>query len=153
MIDPNYRHSDVTDRIIAAFYKVYNALGWGFLEKVYQNSMAIELARTGLTAVAQAQLKVAYTGIEVGEYYADFLVENSVIVELKSVEQLASEHHAQLLNYLRATDIEVGLLLNFGPKPEIKRKVCETARHPSNSSSSSSAPKSASSAGHSSRTN
>jgi len=96
-----YRHAEVTERIIAAFYKVYNTLGYGFLEKVYQNSMEIELKTQGLTAIPQAQLMVYYSGVAVGEYYADFLVENCVIVELKSAEAIATEHHAQLLNYLR----------------------------------------------------
>lgn len=124
-----YKHSDVTAKIIAAFYKVYNTLGWGFLEKVYHNALAIELKEQGLSATPKAQIKVYYQGIEVGEYFADFLVEGCVIVELKSVERLAEEHHAQLLNYLRATDIDIGLLLNFGRRPEVKRKVLETARH------------------------
>jgi GxxExxY protein len=96
---------------------------------VYQNAMAIELAAQELKAVPQAQLKVFYAGVEVGEYYADFLVEGCVIVELKSADRLIEEHHAQLLNYLRATDIDIGLLLNFGPRPDVKRKVLETARH------------------------
>jgi GxxExxY protein len=126
----DYKHSDVTAKIIAPFYKVYNTLGSGFLEKVYQNAMGVELAAQGLQAIPQAQMKVFYAGVEVGEYYADFLVEGCVIVELKAVERLVEEHHAQLLNYLRATDIEIGLLLNFGPRPEVKRKVLETARHP-----------------------
>jgi GxxExxY protein len=126
--NPNLKHADVTDRVISAFFKVYNTLNWGFLEKVYQNSMLIELKKTGLFIEPQKQLKVYYDYQEVGEYYADFLVAGCVIVELKSVEQLAPEHHAQLLNYLRATDIDVGLLLNFGPKAEVKRKVYEKAR-------------------------
>lgn len=123
-----YQHADVTERTIAAFFKVYNTLGYGFLEKVYQNAMAVELAAQGLTAMPQAPLTVHYAGVAVGEYFADFLVEGRVIVELKAVEQLAAEHHAQLLNYLKATDITIGLLLNFGPKPEVKRKVYETVR-------------------------
>lgn len=124
-----YKHADITERVIAAFYKVYGTLNWGFLEKVYQNAMEIELAAHGLKAIPQARMTVFYAGVEVGEYFADFLVEGCVIVELKSVERLAEEHHAQLLNYLRATEIDVGLLLNFGPRPEVKRKVLETARH------------------------
>ena len=123
-----YPHAEITERIIAAFYQVYNTLGYGFLEKVYQNAMTLELTARGLSAIPQAQLKVYYSGVVVGEYYADFLVEGCVIVELKSVEQIATEHHAQLLNYFKATDVDIGLLLNFGPKPEIRRKVFETAR-------------------------
>ena len=124
-----YRHADITERIIAAFYQVYNTLGYGFLEKVYQNAMEVELKARGLLVVPQAPLKVYYSGELVGEYFADFLIEGCVIVELKSVEQLATEHHAQLLNYLKATEIDIGLLLNFGPKPEVRRKVYESARH------------------------
>jgi GxxExxY protein len=123
-----YSHAEITERIIGAFYRVYNTLGYGFLEKVYQNAMEVELARAELRAVPQAQLTVCYEGTAVGEYYADFLVDGCVIVELKATEAIVAEHHAQLLNYLRATDISVGLLLNFGPKPEVRRKVYETAR-------------------------
>lgn len=124
-----YKHSGITQQIIGAFYKVYNTLGYGFLEKVYENALAIELKRHGLSVVQQAPIKVRYNGQLVGEYYADLLVEDKVIVELKTVEALAGEHHAQLLNYLRATGIQVGLLLNFGPtKPEVSRKIFEMAR-------------------------
>jgi GxxExxY protein len=124
-----YKHAEVTERIIAAFYQVYNVLGYGFLEKVYQNAMELELKARGLTVIPQAPLKVFCDGIVVGDYFADFLVEGCVIVELKAVEQIVTEHHAQLLNYLKATDIDIGLLLNFGPKPEVRRKVYDTARH------------------------
>ena len=123
-----YTHAEVTERIIAAFYNVYNMLGYGFLEKVYQNAMTVEMTARGLSFVPQAPLKVYYSGVVVGEYFADFLVEGCVIVELKAAEGVATEHHAQLLNYLKATDIDVGLLLNFDPKPEVRRKVYETAR-------------------------
>ena len=123
-----FHHADVTERIIASFYRVYNTLGYGFLEKVYQNAMKVELISRGLAVIPQAPLDVRYAGVVVGEYFADFLVENLVIVELKAAEQVLPEHHAQLLNYLKATDINIGLLLNFGPKPEVRRKVYETAR-------------------------
>ena len=123
-----YQHADITEKIISAFYQVYNTLGYGFLEKVYQNAMVLELRSRGLSVVARAPINVFYAGIIVGEYYADLLVEGCVIVELKAAEAIASEHHAQLLNYLKATDIDIGLLLNFGPKPEIRRKIYDTAR-------------------------
>ena len=124
-----YKHSDITGQIIRAFYKVYNTLGYGFLEKVYGNSLAVELKQQGLSVIQQAPIKVYYSGQLVGEYYADLLVEDKVIVELKTVEALADEHYAQLLNYLKATEIQVGLLLNFGPsEPEVKRRIFETAR-------------------------
>jgi GxxExxY protein len=125
------KHGDVTERIVQAFYKVYNVLGHGFLEKVYENAMAIELRKHGLLVDQQAPIKVYYEGEAVGDYYADLLVAGCVIVELKAGEALANEHHAQLINYLKATGIEVGLLVNFGPKPELKRKVFETAQKPS----------------------
>ena len=130
-----YSHTNVTERIIGAFYQVYNALGYGFLEKVYQNAMELELKARGLSAVPQAPLKVFYNGVVVGDYFADFLVENCVIVELKAAEAIIEEHHAQLLNYLKATDIDIGLLLNFGPKPEVRRKVYQTARYRPNQTS------------------
>ena len=124
-----YKHSDITEQIIGAFYRVYNTLGHEFLEKIYENALAIELKKQGLSIVQQAPIKVYYDDGLVGAYYADLLVSDSVIVELKAVEALADEHHAQLLNYLKATEISVGLLLNFGPESEVRRKVFETARN------------------------
>ena len=123
-----YRHSEITDKIIAAFYKVYNTLGYGFLEKVYENALAIELCKQGLEARAQAPISVFYEGEVVGEYFADLVIANAVIVELKAAKALADEHEAQLLNYLKATPYEVGLLFNFGPQPQFKRKAFENAR-------------------------
>lgn len=119
----NFKHSDITELIIKAFYKVYNTLGYGFLEKVYENSMLIELVAMGLSVYKQEPIKVYYEDKQVGEYYADIIVEGCVIVELKAAEGLCEEHEFQLINYLKATEIEVGLLLNFGKKPEFKRKV------------------------------
>jgi GxxExxY protein len=118
----------LTEQIIKGFYTVYRALGYGFLEKVYENSLAIELRKMRLEVVQQAEIKVYYAGVVVGEYYADLLVADAVIVEIKAVHALLKEHEAQLLNYLKATPYEVGLLLNFGPKPEIKRKVYDNER-------------------------
>ena len=119
----NYKHSELTQNIIKCFYKVYNTLGYGFLEKVYENALYIELKAMGLAVEKQKQIKVYYEEKEVGEYYADLLVKGEVIVELKAAESLCEEHEFQLINYLKATDIEVGLLLNFGKKPEVRRKV------------------------------
>ena len=116
-------HRETTDNIIKAFYKVYNELGFGFLEKVYENSLFLELVSMGLFVERQKQIKVYYHGKEVGEYFADLIVENSVIVELKAAESLCEEHEFQLINYLKATEKEVGILLNFGEKPEFKRKL------------------------------
>jgi GxxExxY protein len=116
-------HEELTNRIICAFYNVYNSLGHGFLEKVYENALAIELRKLNLTVVQQESVKVYYDGVQVGDYYADIMVNGLVIIELKSAEALRNEHISQLTNYLKATDKEVGLLLNFGRKPEFKRIV------------------------------
>lgn len=124
----NYKHSEVTKGIIGAFYHVYNILGYGFLEKVYEKALAYELRKRGCKVVTQAPIKVYYDTVLVGEYFADLLVNDVVIVELKAAETIAPEHEAQLINYLKATEIEVGLVLNFGPKPQISRKIYETAR-------------------------
>lgn len=119
----NYKHSDITGIIIKAFYNVYNQLGYGFLEKVYENALLIELRKFNLECVAQNPIEVFYDELKVGFYIADIIVNNCVIIEVKAAEALCEEHEAQLTNYLRATDIEVGLLLNFGKKAEFKRKV------------------------------
>jgi GxxExxY protein len=124
----DFKHTELTEKIINIFYRVYNKLGYGFLEKVYENAMMIELKKEGILAIAQAPIRVLYDNIIIGEYYADILVEDKVIVEIKAARQLAEEHEAQLLNYLKATDLEVGLLLNFGVKPEIKRKAFNNLR-------------------------
>ena len=121
-------HEQLTDKIIRAFYKVNNTLGFGFLERVYENAMLIELRKIGCHVINQQSIKVYYEGEEVGHYYADLLVDDLVIVELKATECLTEEYEAQLLNYLRATSIEVGLLLNFGKKPEFRRKVFTNSR-------------------------
>jgi GxxExxY protein len=118
----------LTEEIISAFYAAYNKLGYGFLQKVYENAMIIELQNQGIAAVQQAPIKVLYDGKVIGEYYADLLVDGKVIVEIKAAKNLAFENEAQLLNYLKATDIEVGLLLNFGPEPKVKRKVFDNVR-------------------------
>jgi GxxExxY protein len=116
-------HEELTNMIICAFYNVYNTLGHGFLEKVYENALVIELRNIGLSVAQQAGVKVFYKGDQVGDYYADIVVDGLVILELKAAESLKNEHFAQLTNYLKATDKEVGLLLNFGKKPEFKRIV------------------------------
>ena len=116
-------HEKLTEVVLKSYYKVYNTLGYGFLEKVYENAMLIELKRNGIAAVAQKNIKVYYESEEVGDYFADILIEDKIIVELKSTEKLSESHEAQLLNYLKATEIEVGMLMNFGKKPEFKRKI------------------------------
>jgi len=123
-----YKHKDVTELIIKGFYKVYGELGYGFLEKVYSNAMAIALPKLDLAVVQEKAIAVYYEGHLVGKYFADLVVNDAVIVELKAVKSLTEAHEAQLLNYLKATPYEVGLLLNFGPKPQIKRKAFDNAR-------------------------
>ena len=124
-----FKHKEITDKILYVFFKkVYHTLGYGFLEKVYENAMAIELRRAGLKVVQQAPIDVYYEGEIVGEYAADLLVEDVVIVELKAAKNISEDNEAQLLNYLRATPYEVGLLLNFGPKADIRRKAYDNER-------------------------
>lgn len=115
--------ADKTEAIISAFYEVYNTLGYGFIENVYQNALFKELNRRGIPCVAHPKITVYYKGETVGFYEADIIAYGSVILELKAVSILCESHELQLVNYLKATDIEIGLLLNFGPKPEVKRKV------------------------------
>ncbi len=116
-------HKDLTDTIIKCYYNVYNKLGYGFLEKVYENAMLIELRKHNLNAKSQQNIKVFYDTYVVGDYYADIIVEDKVILELKASERLCSANEAQLINYLKGTNIEIGLLLNFGTEPEFKRKI------------------------------
>jgi GxxExxY protein len=115
-------HSQITDLILKSFYKVYNTPGYRFLEKVYENAMKIELTKMGVSIEQQKKIKVYYESTKVGDYFADLIINELVIVELKAAESLCEAHEAQFLNYLRATDTEVGLLLNFGKKSEFKRK-------------------------------
>lgn len=123
-----FKHTDLTEKIIKAFYAVYNRLGYGFLEKVYGNALLMELQKIGFSANQQCPINVYYDDKIVGEYIADIVVDDCIIVEIKAVKNLSIEHEAQLLNYLKATNIETGLLLNFGPKPEVKRKAFDNSR-------------------------
>jgi GxxExxY protein len=116
-------HESITSTILKVYYEVYNELGYGFLEKVYQNAMYLELQSCGFKVEAQKQIKVYFKKQLVGEYYSDLLVEDKVIIELKATELLMNIHVAQIMNYLKATPIEVGLLLNFGEEPEFKRLI------------------------------
>ena len=118
-------HKEITDKIINAYYKFYNTLGYGFLEKVYETSMVVALRKAGLKVEQQKNIKVYYESEEVGDYYADLLVEDLVIIELKAAKALSEDHEAQLVNYLKATTIEIGLLINFGKEPNFKRKIFE----------------------------
>lgn len=121
--NPNYLHSELSEQIINCFYKVYNVLGYGFLEKIYQKSLEIELMKNGLSFESQYPIRVYYDNMIVGEYFADIFVDSKIIVEIKAIEVLSKDNESQLLNYLKSTNTEVGLLLNFGKKPEVKRKV------------------------------
>lgn len=124
------KHEEVTEKIIQAFYKVYNTLGYGFLEKVYLNAMYIELLAMGLKVEKEKKILVYYFGNVVGDYNADLIVEDVVAVELKAIEVLVKENEHQLVNYLKGTNIEVGLLLNFGRKPQVKRKIFDNDKKP-----------------------
>ena len=119
----DYLFKEETEGIIRAFYDVYNSLGFGFLERVYQNALYFELCHRGYTCAVQQRINVYYRGNLVGEYFADIIVNGHIILELKATESLNDEHELQLLNYLKATEIEVGLLLNFGKHPQVKRKI------------------------------
>lgn len=117
------KYKELTSDIINAAYTIHNILGFGFLEKVYQNALLIELRKREIKVESEKPIKVLYNGQVVGDYIADIVVENKVILELKAVKALQEIHEVQLVNYLKATGIEVGLLINFGPSVDVKRKV------------------------------
>ena len=119
------KDDNLTEKIIGCAYKVHNTLGAGFLEKVYENSLRIELEKLGLRVNQKEPINVTYEGHVVGEYYADLWVDERVIIELKAVQTLAKQHEVQLVNYLAATGIDCGLLLNFGTSVQVKRKFRE----------------------------
>jgi len=123
-----FKHKELTDKIIQAFYCVYNELGFGFLENVYQNALLFELQKRGFIVESQKAIDVYYQNKLVGKYKADLVVNDLIILELKAVEYLLEEHEFQLINYLKATNIEVGLLLNFGKEPEVRRKAFDNSR-------------------------
>jgi GxxExxY protein len=122
------KHSELTGKILGAFFKVHQELGYGFSEKVYENSLVILLNEIGLKVEPQVDLHVYFRGQKVGTYKADLIVNDVVLLELKAAEKIVEDHAAQLLNYLKATDIEVGLVLNFGPTAEFRRKVYDNER-------------------------
>lgn len=122
-IPREYAEAELSRRVIGAFYETYNTLGYGFLESVYENALALQMRSDGLHFQRQAELAVRFREQVVGIFRADFLIEGKLIIELKAVERLMPAHESQLLNYLKATDIKLGLLLNFGPKAEIRRRV------------------------------
>lgn len=122
------KHGLVTNQILKVFYEVYNELGHGFLESVYHRSLVLALESVGLNVCSRISIPVWFRGTQVGNFEADVLVKNCVLLELKAVRTLDASHRAQLLNYLRATEIEVGLLLNFGEKPEFKRVIFDNIK-------------------------
>jgi len=140
MDDSELLHGDVTRRVIGAFYYVYNRLGHGFLESVYQKALANTLERTGTRVRREVPITVEFEGVAVGDFRADLVIEERVIVEIKAVDQLGPVHEAQLLNYLRASGLDIGLLLNFGPKATCRRLVNPRANHPPSMGVQSSAP-------------
>ncbi|REJ71632.1 MAG: GxxExxY protein [Planctomycetota bacterium] len=121
-------HEDVTGIVIEEFFNVHNSLGSGFLERVYENSLALRLRKRGLRVQTQHPIQVHFESEIVGDYFADLLVEECVIVEIKAAKSISDAHEAQLVNYLRATSKEVGLILNFGPKATFKRKILTNDR-------------------------
>jgi len=124
----DFLHKELSEGIIKAFYKVYNALRFGFLEKVYENALMLELRKEGLPSENQKPITVFYEEEKVGEYFAEILVDNKIIIEIKTAKQISKKHEAQLLHYLKATDIEVGLVLNFGVRAEFKRLAFDNKR-------------------------
>ena len=125
---PNLLHADVTEILIGQFYRVYKDLGYGFREHVYRNAMEIALQGSGLKIDHEVPIRVHFEGKVIGKYQADLVANDVVLVELKACKALADEHEAQLLNYLKATVYEVGLLMNFGPKPYYRRMIYENCR-------------------------
>jgi GxxExxY protein len=132
-----FEHKELTGKVIGVFFDVYNELGHGFLESVYEKSLEFALSSIGMTALRKIEIPVRFRGHKVGDFEADMLVEGCLLIELKAVRALESAHEAQLLNYLRATEIELGLLLNFGLKPQFKRMVFDNSRKLTRKSSNS----------------
>lgn len=116
-----FLHKETGDKILKSFYTVYNKMGYGFSERIYENSLIVEMGKLGLRCDQQRRIPVYYENHFVGEYYADIVVNNAIILELKAVRAIIPEHEAQLFNYLRATEVEVGYVLGFGEKPQFKR--------------------------------
>jgi GxxExxY protein len=127
-IDPDYKHSDLTGTIVGVFYDVYNELGFGFLESVYRKALRLALVQRGLAVSAEVPVSVFFRGVNIGDFRADLVVNDLILLELKTAERIVRAHEAQVLNYLRSTKFELGLILNFGPQPQIKRLVLDNER-------------------------
>jgi len=128
--DSSYKHSELTDAIIGVFYEVYNELGFGFLESVYRKALCMALIEKGLRVESEVATSVFFRGEKVGDFRADLIVNQIVLLELKTAEKIVRAREAQVLNYLRSTTLELGLILNFGPQPQIRRLVLDNARKP-----------------------
>ena len=128
--DSSYKHSELTDAIIGVFYDVYNELGFGFLESIYRKALCMALIEKGLRVESEVATYVFFRGEKVGDFRADLIVNQIVLLELKTAEKIVRAHEAQVLNYLRSTTLELGLILNFGPQPQIRRLVLDNARKP-----------------------
>lgn len=127
-IKAEFRYSALTDRVIGVYYDVYNELGFGFLESVYAKAMTVALEAAGLQVQTEIPIGVWFRERLVGDFRADLVVEKALLLELKAVRALESAHEAQTLNYLRATELEIALLLNFGPKPQVRRLAFDNER-------------------------
>jgi GxxExxY protein len=127
-VDSSYKHSEITDVVIAVFYDVYNEPGFGFLESVYRNSLHLALTEKGLTVESEVPVSVLFRAVSVGDFRADLLVNHLILLELKTAERIIPAQESQVLNYLRATSLELGLILNFGPRPQIKRLLLDNSR-------------------------
>ena len=127
-IDPNYKYSELTEMIIGVFYEVYNELGFGFLESVYRKAMKLALEGKGFRVEEEAPTSVFFRGTNVGDFKADLIVNGIILLELKTASAIVAAHESQVLNYLRSTSLEVGLILNFGPRPEVRRFLLDNSR-------------------------
>ena len=127
-VDLSYKHSELSEVIIGVFYEVYNELGHGFLESVYRNSLKLALLVKGLQVETEVAVPVFFRGNNVGDFRADIVVNGCLLLELKTAEAIVIAHEAQLLNYLRATNLEIGLILNFGPKAQVRRLAYDNTR-------------------------
>jgi len=127
-IDSKYKHSELTDLIIAVFYEVYNELGFGFLESVYRKSLCLALLQKGVSVEQEVPVAVFFRGQNVGDFRADLVVNRTILLELKTAEQIIAAHESQVLHYLRSTALELGLILNFGPKPQVRRLLLDNSR-------------------------
>ena len=127
-VDVNYKHSEVTETIIGVFYEVYNELGYGFLESVYRNSLRLALAEKGFSVEQEVPVSVYFRGNNVGDFRADLVVNRMILLELKTADQIVAAFESQVLNYLRSTSLELGLILNFGPRPQVRRLLLDNFR-------------------------